>query len=173
MTRITTTVLTLLLTVGVACAASTNVEINAISPEGVGKSLGAVSVNDSDGGITLTVNVSGIADGEHGFHVHEKGDCAPGKKDGKTEAGLAAGSHYDPHDTKSHRGPDGGGHEGDLPKLTAAGGKIEQTVMVKGVKLADIAGRSLMIHEGGDNYSDNPENGGGKGRIACGVIPKS
>ena len=49
MTRITTTVLTLLLTVGVACAASTNVEINAIAPEGVGKSLGAVSVNDSDG----------------------------------------------------------------------------------------------------------------------------
>ena len=43
---------------------------------------------------------------------------------------------------------------------------------MKGVKLAEIAGRSLMIHEGGDNYSDNPENGGGKGRIACGVIPK-
>ena len=29
-----------------------------------------------------------------------------------------------------------------------------------------------MIHEGGDNYTDQPENGGGKGRIACGVIPK-
>jgi superoxide dismutase, Cu-Zn family len=29
-----------------------------------------------------------------------------------------------------------------------------------------------MIHEGGDNYTDNPENGGGAGRIACGVVPK-
>jgi Cu/Zn superoxide dismutase len=31
---------------------------------------------------------------------------------------------------------------------------------------------AAVIHEGGDNYSDNPENGGGKGRVACGVIPK-
>ena len=41
------------------------------------------------------------------------------------------------------------------------------------LKLSDIAGRALVIHEGGDNYSDQPENGGAKGRIACGVIPKS
>jgi Cu-Zn family superoxide dismutase len=41
------------------------------------------------------------------------------------------------------------------------------------LKLSDIQGRALVIHEGGDNYSDTPENGGGKGRIACGVIPKS
>ena len=33
-------------------------------------------------------------------------------------------------------------------------------------------GRALMIHAGGDNYTDNPENGGGTGRIACGVVPK-
>jgi Cu-Zn family superoxide dismutase len=120
----------------------------------------------------MKVSVSGIPDGDHGFHVHEKGDCGPGEKDGKMEAGLAAGGHYDPHATKSHQVPDGSGHAGDLPKLTATGGTIDQTVTVKGVKLAEIAGRSLMIHEGGDNYSDNRENGGGKGRIACGVISK-
>ena len=40
------------------------------------------------------------------------------------------------------------------------------------LKMADVRGRALMIHEGGDNYSDNPENGGGKGRVACGVVPK-
>ncbi len=39
--------------------------------------------------------------------------------------------------------------------------------------LADIQGRAIVIHEGGDNYTDSPENGGGKGRIACGVVPKS
>ena len=39
------------------------------------------------------------------------------------------------------------------------------------VKLSDLRGRALVIHEGGDNYTDNPENGGGKGRIACGVVP--
>ena len=172
MIRVVTTAAVLLIALSGARAAGTDVEINAISAEGTGKSLGSVSLSESEGGVAMKVSVSGVADGEHGFHVHEKGDCGPGKKDGKIEAGLAAGSHYDPHATKSHKGPDGGGHEGDLPKLTAAGGKIEQTVKLDGIKLADIAGRSLMIHEGGDNYSDNPENGGGKGRIACGVIPK-
>ncbi|MRR17699.1 MAG: superoxide dismutase [Cu-Zn] SodC1, partial [Deltaproteobacteria bacterium] len=30
---------------------------------------------------------------------------------------------------------------------------------------------SLMIHVGGDNYSDVPEKlGGGGGRLACGVV---
>ena len=171
MIRVATTAAVLLIALSAAHAAGTNVEINGISAEGTGKSLGSVSLSESEGGVAMKVSVSGVADGEHGFHVHEKGDCGPGKKDGKIEAGLAAGSHYDPHATKSHKGPDGGGHEGDLPKLTAAGGKIEQTVKLDDIKLADIAGRSLMIHEGGDNYSDNPENGGGKGRIACGVIP--
>jgi Cu-Zn family superoxide dismutase len=170
MIRVATTAAVFLIALSAAHAAGTNVEINAISAEGTGKSLGSVSLSESEGGVAMNVSVSGVADGEHGFH--EKGDCGPGIKDGKIEAGLAAGSHYDPHATKSHKGPDGGGHEGDLPKLTAAGGKIEQTVKLNNIKLADIAGRSRLIHEGGDNYSDNPENGGGKGRIACGVIPK-
>ena len=47
-----------------------------------------------------------------------------------------------------------------------------QTVTAANLKLSDIAGRALVIHEGGDNYSDQPENAGGMGRIACGVIPK-
>jgi Cu-Zn family superoxide dismutase len=38
--------------------------------------------------------------------------------------------------------------------------------------LKEVRGRSIMIHEGGDNYSDQPKPlGGGGARIACGVIP--
>ncbi len=33
------------------------------------------------------------------------------------------------------------------------------------------AGRSIMIHAGGDNYSDTPARlGGGGARVACGVV---
>ncbi len=156
----------------IAHAADKAVEINAITPEGQGKALGSITVSETADGLSLKVSVSGIADGDHGFHVHEKGDCGPGEKDGKKQAGLAAGPHYDPKATKSHKGPGGAGHAGDLPKLTATGGKVDQTVAAPGLKLADVSGRSFMIHEAGDNYSDAPENGGGKGRIACGVIPK-
>ena len=153
-------------------AAGKSVEINAVTADGVGKALGTATLSEGASGLSIKLDVSGVADGEHGFHVHEKGDCGPSMKDGKMTAANAAGPHYDPRGAKSHKGPDGAGHEGDLPKLMAKAGKIEQTVTVKDLKLADVAGRSLMIHEGGDNYSDEPENGGGKGRIACGVIAK-
>ena len=74
---------------------------------------------------------------------------------------------------KLHKGPKGAGHKGDLPLLIGTGKGINTTVTAPRLKLADIQGRALVIHEGSDNYSDKPENGGGKGRVACGVIPKA
>lgn len=172
MFRIAIAASAIVLSASCAMAASPSVEIKAITAEGVGKTLGAATLSDSASGLAIKLDISGVADGEHGFHVHEKGDCSPSEKDGKMTAGNAAGPHFDPKRTKSHKGPDGAGHEGDLPKLIAKDGKIDETLTIKDLKLSDVAGRSLMIHEGGDNYSDQPENGGGKGRIACGVIPK-
>ena len=149
------------------------VTINKISAAGVGEKIGEVTISDSGKGVAFRFAVKGIPDGEHGFHVHEKGDCGPAMKDGKMTAGAAAGDHYDPNATHSHQGPEGAGHEGDAPKLNATGDSVDQKVEAPRLQLSEIEGRSVMIHEGGDNYSDTPENGGGKGRIACGVIPKS
>ena len=148
------------------------VPVNAISSEGVGAKIGEIVLSEYSGGVSMKVNITGIPDGDHGFHIHEKGDCGPGDKDGKVQAGIAAGPHMDPKATKTHKGPEGSGHAGDLPKLTAKMKEIKTQVTVTNVKFADLLGKSLMIHEGGDNYSDDPENGGGKGRIACGVVPK-
>ncbi|MDH3563904.1 MAG: superoxide dismutase family protein, partial [Gammaproteobacteria bacterium] len=52
-----------------------------------------------------------------------------------------------------------------------ASGNVKSKVTAPRLKVADLKGRSLMIHEGGDNYSDNPKPlGGGGVRIACGVV---
>jgi Cu-Zn family superoxide dismutase len=158
---------------GVVAAEDLKVDIFKISEAGLGEKIGEVSISDNGKGVTFKVAVTGIPEGEHGFHVHENGDCGPSVKDGMMTAGGAAGAHYDPEVTHSHKGPEGAGHGGDLSKLKASADGINQTVEVPRLRLSDIKGRTLMIHEGGDNYSDNPENGGGKGRIACGVIPKS
>lgn len=85
---------------------------------------------------------------------------------------LAAGGHYDPDKTGKHLGPEGGGHKGDLPKITArADGSVKEVMYIKGLNAADFKDRSLMIHAGGDNYSDDPAPlGGGGARIACGII---
>ena len=143
-----------------------------ITAEGVGEKVGTIELSDGAEGLTFKVAVKGVPPGKHGFHVHEKGDCGPGEKDGKVQAGLAAGGHYDPEGTKKHEGPAGAGHKGDAPLLEATSDGIGQTVVAPRLKLADVQGRAIVIHEGSDTYSDIPEMGGGKGRIACGVVPK-
>jgi Cu-Zn family superoxide dismutase len=87
-------------------------------------------------------------------------------------AGLAAGGHYDPMGAGHHTGPYGDGHLGDLPALYVdAEGKSTHPVLAPRIKVGDLRNRSLMIHAGGDNYSDQPAKlGGGGARIACGVV---
>ena len=157
---------------GLALAQQMTTDINRISSAGLGEKIGTVVISEGKGGTSFKVSVKGLPAAQRGFHVHEKGDCGPGMKDGKMEAGIAAGGHYDQEGHESHKGPKGKGHKGDLPLLKGSASGIEQTVTAPRLKLADIKGRSIVIHEGGDNYSDTPENGGGKGRVACGVIPK-
>jgi superoxide dismutase, Cu-Zn family len=158
---------------GLVMAQQLTVDINKISDAGVGEKIGTVTISEGKGGTTFKVAVTSVPTGKHGFHLHDKGDCAAASKDGKMQAGGAAGGHFDPDGTKSHKGPKGAGHMGDLPVLTANTKGINEAVTAPKLKLADVQGHALVIHEGGDNYSDSPENGGGMGRIACGVIPKS
>ena len=53
-----------------------------------------------------------------------------------------------------------------------ADGTADERLVAPHVKnLDELKGKALMIHEGGDNYADEPKPlGGGGGRIACGVI---
>ncbi len=144
--------------------------IHAISPEGIGAEVGKATITDSDKGAVIAIEVKGLTAGEHGMHIHEKGSCEPGEKDGKMGAGLAAGSHFDPAKSGKHAGPQGHGHVGDLPKLVVEGDIAKASLTAPNVKVADVIGRALMIHAGGDNYTDEPALGGGGARVACGVI---
>ncbi|MET0256002.1 MAG: superoxide dismutase [Cu-Zn] SodC [Luteibacter sp.] len=149
------------------------VPMTAVTVDGVGASVGQVTVTESAGGLVFTPDLKGLPPGTHGFHLHEKGSCDPGEKDGKKGAALAAGGHFDPAKTGKHEGPDAMGHEGDLPRIdVAADGTDTTAVTAPHLKnLATLKGKALMIHAGGDNYSDQPEAlGGGGARIACGVV---
>ena len=149
------------------------VTINFIDAQGVGKEAGTIVLKETADGLEADTKLKGLPPGEHGFHLHQNPSCSPGDDKGKPAAGLAAGGHYDPNATKAHKGPGGGGHMGDLPKLTVGStGTANLKLKFPGLKLADVMGKALVIHEGGDNYSDTPKPlGGGGPRIACGVIP--
>ena len=110
--------------------------------------------------------------GLHGFHVHQNPSCAPKDKDGKPVAALAAGGHLDLTGANKHGEPWGDGHVGDLPPLFVdTDGTASQPVLAPRLKPADMVGRSLMLHIGGDNHADHPAMlGGGGARMACGVV---
>ncbi|MBS9405063.1 superoxide dismutase family protein [Halomonas sp. TRM85114] len=172
LTRVATASL-LLVAVSSHANESRDVEMHSVSAEGVGESIGTITLEDTDHGLLLTPDLSGIAPGVHGFHVHQEASCEPGENDsGDMAAALQAGGHYDPEDTGRHEGPYSEGHLGDLPVLIVDDDETATLpVLAPRLSLDDMNGRSLMIHAGGDNYSDDPEPlGGGGGRMACGVV---
>ncbi len=143
-----------------------------VDENGVGTPVGKVEVSPSPHGLVFTPDLKGIVPGVHGFHVHQNPSCEPAEQNGKKVAALAAGGHYDPQGTGKHGTPWGDGHLGDLPALYVdANGNATQPVLAPRLKESDLAGRSLMIHAGGDNHADHPAPlGGGGARYACGVI---
>lgn len=155
-------------------AIAASVTLHRISPEGVGDAIGEVELADSDHGLLLTPSLEGLEPGVYGFHVHQNPSCEPAENaEGNVVAGLAAGGHYDPGESGEHAGPYGGGHLGDLPALGVnAEGRARVPLLAPRLSVEDLAGRSLMLHAGGDNYSDEPAPlGGGGARMACGVVP--
>ena len=153
-------------------ASTETITIYSIDEKGNGQPLGTLSVQDSYEGLKLVADLKGLKPGAHGIHIHENASCDPKEKDGQMVAGLAAGGHYDPELAGKHEGPKGHGHKGDLPPLiVSAAGTSKEQASAPRLTVADLKGRSIVIHEAGDNFSDAPKTlGGGGARIACGVV---
>jgi superoxide dismutase, Cu-Zn family len=143
-------------------SADTLVNMQATSND---ESIGTITIQESPKGLVLIPHLHGLPPGPHGFHIHQMPTCE--------NHGEAAGGHLDPNHTGKHLGSYGNGHLGDLPVLEVAkDGTATKPVVAPRLKMNDVYGHSLMIHQGGDNYSDVPKKlGGGGARIACGAIP--
>lgn len=141
------------------------VKVYRTTAAGQGVLLGDVTLQDGKYGLLILPDLKGLTPGLHGMHVHANPSC--------DAMGNAAGGHFDPYHTDKHFGPfDSLGHLGDLPALYVdAKGVADLVMLAPRVFVSDVSGRALMIHAGGDNYSDAPEKlGGGGARIACGVV---
>lgn len=133
-----------------------------------GKEVGTATVAAADGGSKLTVNVTGLKPGKHGFHLHAAGKCdAPDFK--------SAGPHYNPTQKKHGQQNPEGAHAGDLPNLdVGADGKGTASITAKDVKIADLVageGTALVIHADPDDGKTDPAGNSGA-RIACGVVQR-
>jgi Cu-Zn family superoxide dismutase len=116
------------------------------------------------------VEVRGLRpNGEHGFHVHEKGDCSSGD-------GMSAGGHFNPKGAP-HGAPGGGAHHaGDMPmlKADAAGAaklawEADELTVTEGP--ASVVGRGVIVHRDPDDFKTQPTGNSGP-RLACGVVKR-
>ena len=148
-----------------SCAlADITIPVQLTAKQGLGKPIGSITAKQTPNGVLLIPNLHSLPPGPHGFHIHQNPSCL--------DNGMAAGGHLDPQHTDQHLGPYGKGHLGDLPILQVdKNGNATTPIVAPRLQLDDLKNHALIIHAGGDNYSDSPEPlGGGDGRIACGVI---
>ncbi len=133
-----------------------------------GAVAGDVLFEDTAGGLKVSAKVSGLAPGDHGFHIHQYGVC--------TDSGKAAGGHYNPegapHGLLTKDGVQHA-HAGDLGNiLIAADGTGNIESLIPGLTLLTgshaVAGRSVIIHENKDDFSQPLGNAGS--RVGCGEI---
>jgi len=139
-----------------------------LTPTAGNKAAGEVIFEQlPNGKLRVTAQVIGLKPNqEHGFHIHEVGNCSSGD-------GMSAKGHFNPYG-KPHGPPGTEHHAGDMPSLKAdAGGRARLRAELDVVTLtpgpANILGRAVIVHAKPDDYSTQPTGNSGA-RIACGVI---
>lgn len=135
-----------------------------------GNEVGEVKFAEGDDGVLISINLTNVPDGKHGFHIHTVGKC-------EQPTFESAGAHFNP--TNKQHGIDNpeGPHAGDLPNLNAENGEVISELVAKSITLEkgmansifDADGSAIVLHESVDDYKTDPAGNSGA-RIACGVI---
>jgi Cu-Zn family superoxide dismutase len=146
--------------------------IAALEPTKGNTTSGTVTFTQQGGKVLVNARVSGLKpNAEHGFHVHEKGDCSSGD-------GNSAGGHFNPDGKPhGHGGGTGPHHAGDMPNLKAdaagnASASFSLSTISVGGGTTDVVGRGLIVHAYPDDYRTQPTGNAGA-RLACAVIRRS
>jgi len=140
----------------------------ALQPTKGNKAFGEATFEQVGNKVRVIVFAQGLKpDADHGFHIHEAGDCSSGD-------GMSAKGHFNPHG-KPHGDPKSAErHAGDLPALKAgkdgrAKVDVEMDVITLTAGPANVVGKGLIIHADPDDYKTQPTGNAGA-RLACGVI---
>lgn len=118
--------------------------------------------------VRVTAEIRGLKPGaQHGFHVHEKGDCS-------APDAMSAGGHFNPGGKPHGHYGQAERHAGDMPNLVADANGVakfsfETDVFTVAPGSASVAGRGLIVHRDPDDYTTQPTGNSGP-RLACGVI---
>ena len=138
-----------------------------LHPTAGSKVSGTVTFTQVADGVRVHADIAGLTSGNHGFHVHEFGDCSAADA-------TSAGAHFNPTH-QPHAGPDATArHEGDMGNVQAdASGKATLDYVDHQISLMNgersVIGRSVIVHVKADDLKTQPTGDSGA-RVACGVI---
>ncbi len=141
-----------------------------LHPTAANKVSGTATFTEVADGVQVHADITGLTPGNHGFHVHEFGDCSAADA-------SSAGAHFNPTN-KPHAGPDATArHVGDMGNVEAdASGKATLEYVDHHISLTDdqtsVIGRSVVVHAKADDLKSQPAGDSGA-RIACGVIGRA
>ena len=136
-----------------------------INPTEGNEAQGTVEFTQEVDGVRVIASLTGLTEGDHGFHIHEKGDCSAAD-------GTSAGGHFNPFGT-AHGAPDATErHVGDLGNITAdasgdaAYNRLDTHLDLDGAN--SIIGLAVIVHALPDDFSQ--PTGAAGARVGCGVI---
>ena len=139
----------------------------AMQPTEGNEVAGTVRFEQTAEGLAVVVDLTGLPpNSQHGFHVHEHGDCS-------APDASSAGDHFNPEGVP-HGLPNGGErHAGDMGNLTSdENGEVHTRLVVDTMSLDGSApspvGRAVIVHADPDDGGQPTGNAGA--RIACGVV---
>jgi Cu-Zn family superoxide dismutase len=147
-------------------APATTVAVADMAPTSGSNVKGRVTFEAKKHGAQLIADLTGLTPGEHGFHIHEKGDCS-------APDGTSAGAHFNP--TAEPHGEPGTEkhHLGDLGNIKAnKEGVAHLDIYFPHLTLSgpqSIVGLGLIVHASPDDMKTQPTGNSGA-RQACGVI---
>ncbi len=159
-----------LLVIGISCKKdNTKVASVTIGETNASGLTGSVTFSETDGVVTMTAEISGVAQGNHAIHIHETGDCSAAD-------GTSAGGHWNPTGVDHGVWGTDPFHRGDIGNIevSASGsGSISRQTDLWCVGCSDdsknVVGKAIIVHAGPDDFSSQPSGAAGS-RIGCGVI---
>lgn len=132
---------------------------------------GEVTFTETEGVVTMKAVINGMEAGDtHAIHLHETADCS-------AEDGTSAGGHWNPTDQPHGKWGDAAGyHKGDIGNFVANDAGTGEVVFSTnewcigcGDSAKEILGKSVIVHEGADDFTSQPTGDAG-GRAGCGGI---
>ena len=131
---------------------------------------GTINFTETNGKVSMVGTVTGLEEGKHAIHIHEKADCS-------ANDGSSAGGHWNPTGQPHGAwGDEAGYHKGDIGNITANNnGRATVTKTTDewcigcGDNTKDILGKAIIVHIGEDDLKSQPSGAAGA-RIGCAGI---